>query len=72
MRYRLWTGYLKPYVQFYSSSSRCVCSNWSTDKLYRQTQHFNAIQQCDACFGSSEPWIYLSLKNKTGIYYFNK
>jgi hypothetical protein len=41
MMYRLLTGYLKPYVQFYFSSSRGVYSNCSTNKLYRQTQRFN-------------------------------
>jgi hypothetical protein len=44
MMCRLLTGYLKPYVQFYSSSSRDVYYNCSTNKLYRQTQRFNAIQ----------------------------
>ena len=55
MMYRLLTGYLKPYVQFYSNSSIYVYSNSSTDNLYRQTQRSNAIQQCAASSDSSEP-----------------
>jgi hypothetical protein len=32
----------------------CTVNHWNSNELYRQKQHFNAIQQCAACFGSTE------------------
>jgi len=37
-----WT---RPTIQkLYSNSSRCVYYNWNTNTVYRQTQHYHALE----------------------------